>query len=76
VVAVTFGAILIVPVWVSYWKTWGRVFQATTADGMSSGIQFCLVFIPLVNIAYLGYLQSKLNGAVPETTSAVAVVPA
>ena len=31
---------------------------------MSAGIQFCLCFIPLINIAYYGYLQSKLNGTV------------
>lgn len=76
VLAVTFGALLIVPVYVSNWKAWGRVHTATGADGMSNGIQFCLVFIPIVNIAYLGYLQSKLNGGVPEAASAVAVVTA
>jgi hypothetical protein len=76
VLAVTFGALLIIPVYVSNWKAWGRVHQATTADGMSTGMQFCLVFIPIVNIAYLGYLQSKLNGAVPAPANTVAVVTA
>jgi hypothetical protein len=71
VLAITLGALLIVPLLVSEWKTWSRVREATGADGMSAGTQFCLTFIPLVNIAYLGYLQHKLNGvaAAPETAS-------
>lgn len=64
VLAVTLGAILIVPLLVSQWRTWSRVREATHGDGMSAGIQFCLTFIPLVNIVYFGYLQSKLNKAV------------
>ena len=74
--AVTFGALIVIPVYVSNWKAWGRVHQATGADGMGNGTQFCLVFIPIVNIAYLGYLQSKLNGVVAEPATAVAIVPA
>jgi hypothetical protein len=64
VVAVTIGAILVIPPIVSHWRTWSRVREATSADGLSAGLQFCLVFIPLVNLAYPGYLQSKLNRAV------------
>jgi hypothetical protein len=61
VFAVTVGSIVIVPSLVSTWRTWSRVREATDADGMSAGIQFCLCFIPLVSLAYAGYLQSKLN---------------
>jgi hypothetical protein len=72
VLAVTLGSLIIVPPFVSYWRTWGRVREATNQDGMSSGIQFCLIFIPLVNLAYLGYVQSKLNrvAGAPQTTAA------
>lgn len=71
VLAVTLGAILIIPLLVSQWRTWSRVREATDADGMSAGIQFCLTFIPIVNVVYWGYLQSKLNAAVtaPEAAS-------
>ena len=74
VLAVTLGSLLIIPPFVSYWKTWSRVREATNLDGMSAGIQFCLGFLPIVNIAYLGYLQSKLNrvASVPVTTGVVA----
>jgi hypothetical protein len=61
VVATTIGALLIIPPFVSTWRTWTRVRIATDADGMSAGIQFCLCFIPLINIAYMGYMQHKLN---------------
>jgi len=64
VVAVTIGALVIVPVFVSIWRTWSRVREATNADGMGAGTQFVLCFIPIVSIAYSGYLQSKLNGAI------------
>jgi Domain of unknown function (DUF4234) len=75
VVAVTLGAIIIIPALVSEWKTWGRVREATHAEGMASGIQFCLIFIPIVNIAYLGYLQSKLNAraGTPVAAESVAI---
>jgi hypothetical protein len=72
VVAVTLGAILIVPPFVSIWKTWSRVREATNADGMSAGLQFLLCFIPIVNIAYYGYLQHKLNQSVAEPVAASA----
>lgn len=63
-VAVTLGALLIVPPIVSNWRTWSRVREATGSDGMGAGLQFCFVFLPLVNLAYSGYLQSKLNNAI------------
>jgi hypothetical protein len=73
VLAITLGAFLIIPPFVSYWKTWSRVREATDLDGLSAGIQFCLVFLPIVSVAYLGYLQSKLNhmASVPVTTAVV-----
>jgi len=64
VFAVTVGSLIIVPPIVSMWGTWSRVREATGLDGLSAGLQFCLIFIPLVNIAYYGYLQSKLNQAI------------
>jgi hypothetical protein len=66
VLAVTLGALLIVPLLVSQWRTWSRVREATGADGMSAGIQFCLTFIPVVNVVYFGYLQHKLNRSVEQ----------
>jgi len=63
VVAVTIGSIFLIPLFVSVWRTWSRVRHATDAGGMSAGIQFCLCFIPIVSLAYFGYLQSKLNWA-------------
>jgi uncharacterized protein DUF4234 len=76
VLAITLGAIIIIPFYVSYWKTWGRVRQATNADGMAAGLQFCLIFIPIVNIAYLGYLQSKLNRVAGSAAPVAAIAPA
>lgn len=64
VLAVTLGSLIVVPAYVSMWRTWSRIREATGLDGLSAGIQFCLVFIPLVSIAYYGYLQSKLNRAI------------
>jgi hypothetical protein len=72
VVAVTLGALIIIPALVSLWRTWSRVREATNADGMSAGVQFLLIFIPIVNIAYSGYLQSKLNKAIAATSGTVA----
>lgn len=64
VLAITVGAIVIVPAYVSHWTTWSRVREATGAThDMSTGLQFIFVFVPLVNLAYWGYLQSKLNAA-------------
>jgi uncharacterized membrane protein len=64
VFAITIGSILVIPAYVSNWRTWNRVREATDADGLSAGLQFCLVFIPIVNLAFWGYLQSKLNRSV------------
>jgi hypothetical protein len=76
VLAVTVGAIIIIPAIVSQWRTWSRVREVTGFDGLSAGIQFCLIFIPIVNIAYMGYLQSKLNQAIGARSYGAAVSPA
>jgi hypothetical protein len=75
VLAVTLGALLVVPPIVSHWRTWSRVRQATGLDGLSAGLQFCLIFIPLVNLAYYGYLQSKLNHAIETRAGRVVASP-
>ena len=75
VVAVTIGALIVIPPIVSMWGTWSRVREATGLDGLSAGIQFCLIFIPLVNIAYYGYLQSKLNYAIGAQAGRSVAVP-
>jgi Domain of unknown function (DUF4234) len=76
VFAVTIGSLLIVPPFVSIWRTWSRVRKATNADGMSAGIQFCICFIPLLNLAYSGYLQSKLNRAVEQQAEGASLAEA
>jgi hypothetical protein len=64
VVAVTLGAfLLLIPPLVSIWKTWSRVREATHADGMSAGLQFVFIFVPIISFAYMGYLQHKINQA-------------
>lgn len=75
VVAYTVGGLVVIPLFVSIWRTWSRVRQATHADGMRAGAQFCLSFIPIVNLAYWGYLQSKLNAAIEERTRSLASAP-
>jgi fatty acid desaturase len=76
--AVSLGALLIVPPLVTHWRTWSRVREATGADDMGGGgLQFCFCFVPLVNIVYWGYLQSKLNRAIrsPGAAAAIPVMP-
>ncbi len=63
VVAITFGGIIVIPPLVSVWRTWSRVREATNADGLSAGLQFLLCYIPIANLVYYGYLQSKLNAS-------------
>jgi uncharacterized membrane protein len=71
VVAITLGAMIVVPAYVSHWRTWSRVREATAeTHDLSTGLQFIFVFIPLVNLAYWGYLQAKLNAAVGGTAEA------
>jgi Domain of unknown function (DUF4234) len=76
IVAVTLGSFIIVPPFVSVWGTWSRVREGTRSHSMAAGKQFLFCFVPLINIAYSGVLQSQLNHAateeVPATVSATA----
>jgi Domain of unknown function (DUF4234) len=78
VIAITLGALIIVPPFVSVWGTWSRVRQGTRSHSMAAGKQFLFCYVPLINIAYSGVLQSALNHAAteeaeaPETVSATA----
>ena len=38
VLAITLGSLLIVPVFVSMWRTWSRIREATGLDGLSAGL--------------------------------------
>src|SRR6266540_1080354 len=62
VVAVTLGGFIIVPPFVSTWRTWSRVRGATQADGMIAGTQFCPRFTPTARIPYLRNPQHKHTG--------------
>lgn len=66
VVAVTLGALIVVPYFVSMWGTWSRVREATDSSSMGAGLQFLFIFIPIVNVAYSGILQHQINNAVAE----------
>jgi Domain of unknown function (DUF4234) len=61
VLAITLGAFLIVPPFVSVWGTWSRVREGTRSHDMAAGKQFVFCFVPLINIAYMGILQHHLN---------------
>ena len=76
IVAVTLGALIIVPPFVSVWGTWSRVRKGTRSHDMAAGKQFLFCYVPLINLAYYGVLQSQLNDvavqqllAAPATTS-------
>ena len=73
VLAITLGAFLIVPIFVSLWGTWSRVRKGTRSHAMAAGKQFLFTFVPLVNIAYLGVLQSELNQAAAKVEPGAAV---
>ena len=74
VVAITLGAFIIVPPFVSVWGTWSRVRKGTRSHSMAAGKQFLFCYVPIINIAYYGVLQSSLNHAateeVPQAVSA------
>jgi len=46
---------------VTTWRTWTRVRLATDSDRLGAGYQFCMTFIPIVNIFHHAVLQSELN---------------
>jgi hypothetical protein len=71
VIAITLGAFIIVPPFVSVWGTWSRVRQGTRSHSMAAGKQFLFCYVPLINIAYSGVLQSALNHAATEEAPGV-----
>jgi hypothetical protein len=65
VLAMTVGALLIIPPFVSYWRTCKRVERAQNlvlgSNNFSPVLAFVLVFIPLVNFISTWLIQSNLN---------------
>ena len=65
VLAVTLGALLIIPPFVSLWRTLRRVERAQNhalgSNNIAVILLFILAFIPLVNLAVLPVMQSNLN---------------
>jgi hypothetical protein len=63
VLAVTLGALIIVPAIVSEWRTGGRVEASQEAVGIERRASGPIIFILLLLIAPVGvwYLQSELN---------------
>jgi Domain of unknown function (DUF4234) len=65
VLAVTIGALIIIPPFVSLWRTLKRIETAQNRALGSNNIGvillFVLAFIPLVNLAVLPVMQSNLN---------------
>ena len=65
--AITFGAFLIVPPFVSIYNTAARTQRAQERHGAASQISpvlaLIMVFIPIVSIFWSVYMQSSLNGA-------------
>jgi hypothetical protein len=65
VLAMTVGALLIIPPFVSYWRTCKRVERAQNlvlgSNNFSPVLAFVLVFIPIVNFISTWLIQSNLN---------------
>lgn len=65
VLAVTLGALLIIPPFVSLWRTLRRIERAQNhalgSNNIAVVLLFILAFIPLVNLAVLPLMQSNLN---------------
>lgn len=65
VLAVTLGALLIIPPFVSLWRTLRRIERAQNhalgSNNIGVVLLFILAFIPLVNLAVLPIMQSNLN---------------
>ena len=65
VIAITFGALIIIPPFVSLWRTLKRIETAQNRALGSNNIGvlllFILIFIPLVNLAVFPIMQSNLN---------------
>jgi Domain of unknown function (DUF4234) len=65
VLAITLGALLIIPPFVSLWRTLRRIERAQNhvlgSNNIAVVLLFILAFIPLVNLAVLPIMQSNLN---------------
>ena len=65
VLAVTLGALLIIPPFVSLWRTLRRVERAQNhalgSNNIGVILLFILIFIPLVNLVVFPIMQSNLN---------------
>ena len=65
VLAVSIGAILIIPPFVSYWRTCKRVERAQNlalgSNNFSVVLAFVLIFIPLIGLISTYLVQSNLN---------------
>jgi Domain of unknown function (DUF4234) len=65
VLAMTVGALLIIPPFVTYWRTCKRVERAQNlvlgSNNFSPVLAFVLIFIPLVGFISTWLIQSNLN---------------
>jgi hypothetical protein len=65
VVAISIGALLIIPPFVSYWRTCRRVERAQNlvlgSNNFSPVLAFVLIFIPLIGLISTYLVQSNLN---------------
>ena len=65
VLAVTLGALIIIPPFVSLWRTLRRIERAQNhalgSNNIGVILLFILAFIPLVNLVVLPIMQSNLN---------------
>ena len=65
VIAITLGALIIVPPFVSLFRTLRRVERAQNhalgSNNIAVVLLFILIFIPLVNLVVFPIMQSKLN---------------
>jgi Domain of unknown function (DUF4234) len=65
VLAVTLGALIIIPPFVSLWRTLRRIERAQNhalgSNNIGVILLFILIFIPLVNLVVFPIMQSNLN---------------
>ena len=65
VLAITLGALIIIPPFVSLWRTLRRIERAQNhalgSNNIAVILLFILIFIPLVNLVVFPIMQSNLN---------------
>jgi drug/metabolite transporter (DMT)-like permease len=76
-IAITFGALIVVPAFVSVYKTWVRKQAAARLTGAPEGIEPGLGFLLSVFIAPVGHylLQSDMNKILQAQGGAAAAIP-